>query len=285
MNPVGKTSLRLLLLLASLIIATSCSTTPEEKTEPDVIFVPTPHRVVREMLKLADVKKDDVVYDLGSGDGRVVIAAARDFAARGVGIELDQRLVSASIENAKHANVAERVRFYGQDMFKADISEATVVTLFLLSEMNKMLAPKFLKELKPGTRIVSHLFEMGDWKPDITLKAYHSTIHLWLVPADVNGDWGISVVNEEGTWQCAVTIQQDYQKLHARKNSRKIRFREMKLYGREISMLIEDDSSGRKSFITLEGLVREDTMEGIAHITGGSSTGKYSWMGVRISKK
>ena len=122
----------IVLLLATLARLTFCSVMPRVKTEPDVIFVPTPHRVVRQMLKLADVKKDDVLYDLGSGDGRIVIAAARDFGARAVGIELDQDLINESVENAKKAGVAERTSFRKEDFFIADIHEATVVALFLL---------------------------------------------------------------------------------------------------------------------------------------------------------
>jgi precorrin-6B methylase 2 len=273
-----------MLLLLALLTVSSCSTTPREKTEPDVVFVPTPHRVVREMLKLADVKKDDVVYDLGSGDGRIVIAAARDFGARAIGIELDQKLVDASIENAKAANVTETASFMVQDIFKADIRQATVVTMFLLPGVNKMLIPKLFKELQPGTRIVSHMFDMGDWKPDMTLKAYDSTVHYWFMPANVDGDWSISVFHERGTLNYRLTIDQDYQKLRGTDSGKKIKFRDMRLYGKEISMFVEDNSLGLGSIIALDGLVKGDAMEGTAEITVGTSTGRYPWKGTRIAK-
>jgi len=151
----------------------------------EVPDVRTPPEVVTEILRLARVGPDDVVYDLGSGDGRIVIAAARDFGARGVGIELDPDLVAESIRNARRARVADRTRFLQQDIFEADISEATVVTLYLSPEVNLRLRPKLLA-LPPGSRIVSHDFPIGDWKPErmVNFKGPERThvLSLWLVP-------------------------------------------------------------------------------------------------------
>jgi SAM-dependent methyltransferase len=145
------------------------SPTPS-KIKPDVPYVPTPESVVMEMLKLANVTKDDVVYDLGSGDGRLVIIAAQKFAAkRGVGVEINPGLVNRSNENAKEAGVANRVQFVQQDLFTTNFSDASVVTLYLLPKINLQLRPKLLSELKPGTRVVSHAFGMGDWQPDRTV--------------------------------------------------------------------------------------------------------------------
>ena len=148
---------------------------------PDIHFVPTPTSVVNGMLALANVGPKDVVYDLGSGDGRIVIAAARR-GARGVGIELDPSLVAESTRNAKNAGVAGRVQFIEGDIFRTDVSAATVVTLYLLSSINERLRPKLLRELKPGARIVSHRFRMGDWEPDRSLKVSGEDVWLWLVP-------------------------------------------------------------------------------------------------------
>lgn len=159
-----------------------------EKKDPDVPYVPTDDRVVATMLRLAGVGKGDVLYDLGSGDGRIVIAAARRFGARGVGVEIDPDRVREAQENAQRAGVADRVRFVQQDLFEADIREATVVTLYLLPDVNLKLRPKLLRELRPGTRVVSHNYGMGDWKPVRTLEiklpeggADH-VVHLWVVP-------------------------------------------------------------------------------------------------------
>ncbi len=152
----------------------------------EVPDVRTPPEVVIEILRLARVGPDDVVYDLGSGDGRIVIAAARDFGARGVGIELDPDLVAESARNARRAGVAERTRFLQQDIFVADTSEATVVTLYLSPDVNLRLRPKLLSQLKPGSRIVSHDFPIGDWKPArvVNFKGPERThvLSLWIVP-------------------------------------------------------------------------------------------------------
>ena len=153
----------------------------------EVPDVRTPPEVVIEILRLAHVGPDDVVYDLGSGDGRIPIAAARDFGARGVGIELDPDLVAESVRNARRARVADRTRFLEQNIFDADISEATVVVLYLSPDLNLRLRPKLLAQLKPGSRIVSHDFPIGDWKPDrvANFKGPERThvLSLWIVPS------------------------------------------------------------------------------------------------------
>jgi tRNA A58 N-methylase Trm61 len=148
----------------------------------DVPFVPTPEAVVDEMLALAKVQPGDVVYDLGSGDGRIVIAAAKKHGARAVGIDIDPQRIREARSNARAAGVGNRVEFRQADLFKSDISEATVVTLYLLTAVNRQLRPKLLSELKPGTRVVSHGFDMGDWQPVATRHVGHSTVYFWIVP-------------------------------------------------------------------------------------------------------
>lgn len=150
---------------------------------PDIFFVPTLEAVADEMLKLAGVNADDVVYDLGSGDGRIVILAAQKYGARGVGIEIDPRLVERSRQIAREAEVADKVRFVVGDLFEADISEATVVTLYLSYSVNSRLKPKLLQELRPGTRIISHQFSMGTWTPEKRIPAEdHTDLLLWTIP-------------------------------------------------------------------------------------------------------
>jgi len=150
---------------------------------PDVIFVPTPGEVVDTMLKMAAVSKKDTVYDLGCGDGRIVITAAQKYGARGVGIDIDPDRVSEATENVRKAGVADRVRIVRGDLFEADISAATVVSLYLLTDLNLKLRPKLLRELKPGTRVVSHAFSMGDWNPERTTEVAGTTVYLWRIPA------------------------------------------------------------------------------------------------------
>jgi methyltransferase family protein len=149
---------------------------------PDVIFVPTPQNVVEAMLKMANVKAGDVVYDLGSGDGRIPITAVQKFsAARAIGIDIDPQRIKEANENAEKAGVTNKVKFLNQDLFTTDFGEATVITLYLLPSLNEKLRPKLLS-LKPGTRIVSHAFDMGDWKPEKTETIDGRTIYYWTVP-------------------------------------------------------------------------------------------------------
>lgn len=145
-------------------------------------YMGTPAPVVRAMLELAQVGPDDIVYDLGSGDGRIVIAAAKDFGARGVGIDFDPKLVALSRENARRAGVDEKVQFMEEDIFQADISGASVVTLYLYDTVNMRLRPKLLADLAPGTRVVSHEWKMGDWKPEAQRRVDDTYVYLWRIP-------------------------------------------------------------------------------------------------------
>jgi SAM-dependent methyltransferase len=151
----------------------------------DVPYVPTHEKVVDEMLKLAQVKKEDVVYDLGCGDGRIVVTAAKQYGARGVGVDIDPQRIKESNANAQKAGVTDKVKFVQSDLFKMDLKDATVVTLYLLPEINVKLRPKLFRELKPGTRIVSHDFDMGEWKPEKTVRVRadrEHTIYFWTIP-------------------------------------------------------------------------------------------------------
>jgi SAM-dependent methyltransferase len=151
--------------------------------KPDVVYIPTPQPVVDAMLALAEVKKTDVVYDLGSGDGRIVITAAKKYGARGVGVELDPALVKQARRNAAAAGVSDKVRFVAQDLFTTDVRPATVVTLYLLQSINERLRPKLVRELRAGARVVSHVFNMGpEWPPLKTETVERSRIFLWSVP-------------------------------------------------------------------------------------------------------
>jgi ribosomal protein L11 methylase PrmA len=177
-----------LLVFSALPVAAQTS---QPRRTLDVPYLPTTEDAVPEMLKLANVKSTDIVYDLGCGDGRIVIAAAKTYGAHGVGIDLNPDRIQEAKENARKAGVEDLVRFEQNDLFKADIHEATVVTLFLLNTVNMRLRPKLLRELKPGTRIVSNTFKMGDWTPDQEVTVQGATenapfsrkLFLWLVPA------------------------------------------------------------------------------------------------------
>jgi len=205
---------RLAAALAALIFA-ACGASAQEG-EVRVPFVTTPEEVVERMLALAGTHADDYVVDLGSGDGRIVIAAAKQFGARGLGVDLDAQLVEQSRANARRAGVAGRVEFAERDVLRTDLSRASVVTVYLLPSLIDRLQPKFLEEMRPGARIVMHGFFMKGWKPDRVETVKHarrygwhgdeSTIYLWVVPAQVRGSWQAS-----GAWR--LRIQQNFQQV------------------------------------------------------------------------
>jgi SAM-dependent methyltransferase len=187
----------------------------DEKFQPevgqagkDVIWVPTPDALVKAMLTVADVKPDDYVVDLGSGDGKIAIAAARDFGARAQGIEYNPDMVALARRNAQRAGVSNKVTFLNGDIFETDFSDATVVTMYLLPSLNLKLRDTILK-MKPGTRVVSHAFTMGEWEPERTITTDEATGYFWLVPANVAGRWAFEVGND----RFAAELGQQFQKL------------------------------------------------------------------------
>jgi SAM-dependent methyltransferase len=208
---------RLLVAAALALPCTALAQLEHHDTPPivagkDVIWVPTPDHAVDRMLALARVGPQDLVVDLGSGDGRIPIVAAKRFGARGLGIEYSPDLVAVSRRNARAEGVADRVRFVRADFFEADFRDATVVTLYLLPTLNVKLRPQLL-DLKPGTRIVSHVFHMGDWAPDETLKVGASELFLWRVPAKVDGRWRVTAA---GGAPFELALEQRFQQVSGR---------------------------------------------------------------------
>jgi methyltransferase family protein len=211
---------RPLWFLAAALLSVHARAQGMEK-ELDTPYVPTPQAVVDRMLELAKVRSGDLLIDLGSGDGRMVITAATKFGARGFGVEIDPRLVRRSNEAAAQAGVADRVKFLQQDLFKTDFREANVLTLYLLPDVNLALRPKILSELRPGARVVSHDYAMGDWRPDAqeTVPAPDKTVgmrkesqvYLWTVPAQVGGEWALEVRTDGGTRRMQLRLAQLYQ--------------------------------------------------------------------------
>jgi 23S rRNA G2445 N2-methylase RlmL len=172
--------MRILLAFAAALLAAAPAAAREQ--QPDVIYVPTPYEVVDEMLRLANVKKGDVLYDLGSGDGRIPVTAAKRFGIRAVGIDIDPQRIKEANENARKNGVSKLVTFKQEDLFKTQFRDATVVTLYLLPDLNVKLRPRLLAELRPGTRIVSHQFDMGTWQPDKKVELNGRSVYLWIVP-------------------------------------------------------------------------------------------------------
>jgi precorrin-6B methylase 2 len=190
-----------LVLAFSVGAQTAVQPAPQKELRaPDVIFVPTPQDVVDAMLEVGKVRKGDVLYDLGSGDGRIPITAAQKYdIARGVGIDINPERVREANENRLKAGVADRVSFLNADLFEADLSDATVITLYLLPALNLKLLPKLLKEVKPGTRIVSHAFDMGTWKPEQTLELGSRSVYFWTIPAPGTPAYEAAMAAAKGT--------------------------------------------------------------------------------------
>jgi hypothetical protein len=251
----------------------------------EVPFVPTPMITVDEMLRLANVGAQDFVIDLGSGDGRIVITAARKFGARGFGVDLDGELVAQSVENARLAGVEDRARFLQQDLFKTDLTQATVITMYLLPSVVRRLRPHLL-DLKPGTRIVSHDFDLEDWRPD--RKTYvRKNVFVWIVPAKVEGRWQGRLALPPIERHLELTLTQRYQQVdaHARLNGVPAQVWEPKLEGDRLSFMVVD-SSDRENEATLyfSARVGGDTMEGELVRGVGSARTVIPWRAVRDTK-
>jgi len=198
-------------LLTCVIIPATVGGQPTRT--PDVHFVPTPMDVVEAMLAVAHVSKQDRLYDLGSGDGRIVITAAKRFGTRGVGIDIDPPRIAESKRNADTAGVTGLVEFRQADLFETDLRQATVVTLYLLPTLNVKLRPKLFAELRPGSRVVSHAFHMGDWEADTTFNVNGRSVFYWVMPSKVDGDWSLRVGDGGSERTYALRLSQNYQRL------------------------------------------------------------------------
>jgi hypothetical protein len=190
-----------------------CTAAHPQERKLDVPYVQTKMPIVRQILKLANVGKDDFLIDLGSGDGRIPIAAAQLHGARGLGVDIDPKRVAEARKAAATARVDDKVDFQQQDLFDTDISQATVLTMYLLPDINFKLRPRLLLELKPGTRVVSHEFDMGDWVPDRTIRGKDATLHLWIVPARVEGKWRFVDGKSSGESTITIDLMQRFQSI------------------------------------------------------------------------
>lgn len=251
----------------------------------DVPFVPTPPVVVEEMLRLANVGPDDFVIDLGSGDGRVVIAAVRKFGARGVGVDLDPDRIAESVYSAGLQGVSDRVAFHREDLFKFGISQATVVTMYLLPSVNLKLRPRLLKELKPGTRIVSHDFDMEDWKPD-EKSTVRKNVFMWIVPAQIEGTWRTTIALPAGERSYEIEFKQKFQEVDglARYDNKKVAgLWNARLRGDRVQFVIVDDSGTIETNLYFEGRASGDTIEGVIKRGIGKDEKPIRWRATRVA--
>ncbi len=247
----------------------------EQKPKLDVPYEPSSKEVVDVMLELAQVGADDLVYDLGCGDGRVVIAAARKAGARGVGVDLDPQRIQESLENARRDGAGDRVEFRVQDLFQTDIRPATVVMLYLYPEVNLKLRPKLFRELKPGTRIVSHSHDMGEWKPDRTVTAPGGqSIHFWVMPANIAGIWEWSVPGEGK--RVVLKLSQKFQKVSGTltSGSEEIPLKNVDLRGDRLRFAFERVIGGQAQTRIFTGRVQGHVMEVTEGEMGVGTAGK-----------
>jgi SAM-dependent methyltransferase len=258
--------------------------TPER--DPDVPYVPTPDVVVQAMLKMAHVNKNDVLYDLGCGDGRIVITAARRFGIRAVGVDIDPERIQESKANAKKAGVEGRVAFVVKDLFNTQVGRASVVTLYLLPEINVKLRPKLLRELRPGTRVVSHDFDMADWEPDRTASVRSTrghTLYYWVIPANVQGVWRWSMPVGSGGQSGRVNLNQHFQEVSgtAAIGGSRIPITNAKLTGNLLSFSVPTQARGKEVTMRFSGRVTGNALKGVLQVEGGPSAGKRDWVAKR----
>jgi SAM-dependent methyltransferase len=250
----------------------------------DVPYVPTPHEVVNEMLRMAGVGKNDVLYDLGCGDGRIVITAVKNTGCRGVGIDIDPRRIEESKNNAAEAGVTDKVEFRQQDLFEADFSEATVLTLYLLQTVNLELRPKILRVLKPGTRIVSHDFSMKEWEADkfteVKLERRTHNIYFWIVPANVSGTWKWNTSNESENAPCVLELHQQFQKIEAilNMNGSVLSIENGELVGDKLQFTVGRVLDGQTVRMTFSGRIKGNSIQGsiITEADAARKTSKWT---------
>ncbi len=249
----------------------------------DVPYVPTPESVVDTMLDIAKVNKNDILYDLGCGDGRIVITAAKNKGARGIGIDINPKRIQESIANAEKANVADKVQFIEQDLFITDFSEATVVTLYLLPDVNLKLRPRLLRELKPGTRIVSHDFSMGTWEPDQILDIpddYRShTVYYWIIPANITGRWEWNLVIKKENIHYVMEVNQQFQHINGivSVGSLKIPIEDITLEGDRLQFILEQNVRGDLVVMDFDGQVNGNSLLGSVKSQYSSITDNQQW--------
>lgn len=267
-----------LLLVASALLAGGVAAQEPDapELEPDVPYVPTPMEVVTTMLEVAEPTARDTVYDLGSGDGRLVIAAAERYGATGVGVEIQPALNERARERAREAGVADRVRFLTRDLFDVDLRPATVLTLYLGRRMNIQLRPRILRQMRPGSRVVSHAFDMGGWEADrlIPMREELALVFLWVVPANVAGRWQLTLPSGA---ELSLRVDQRFQELRLLEveGPEGIEVEDPVMRGEEIWLtLVRPGEDGNLAQATLWGRVDGDRIEGRTETRG-------TWRAVR----
>jgi SAM-dependent methyltransferase len=254
----------------------------DEDDQYEVPFVPTLDKIVDEMLKIANVNDKDYIFDLGCGDGRIVITAAKKYGARGVGIDINPVRIEESKANAIREGVSDKVTFIQQDLFEADIREATVVALYLLQSVNLRLRPKLLQELQPGTRIVSHNYDMGEWEPDKSLEIFHQyghKVYFWTVPADISGTWHWNSPVSSQNQHFVLQVKQKFQEASGvlTVGDTAIPLKDLKIEGNKVQFTTEESTAGRTANCKYEGLVQKSSISGKIISKSGGGVVEKVW--------
>lgn len=253
----------------------------------DVRYEPSEPEVISKMLTMANVTGDDIVYDLGCGDGRIVITAAKKYGAQGVGIDIDPERIVESKENALKEGVTDKVRFIEQSLFDADISKATVIMLFLLPSVNLKLRPKLFRELAPGTRIVSHEHYMGEWEPDRTAEVEadgrNHMVYLWNLPGNVSGKWEWTGSTETGKRHYSLSLVQKFQEISGTLYTGEsiVPVTEMTIEGNRLRVAFEEDTGNQTMIRMLDGLANENLINGTVITQTGTKSEKSTWIAER----
>lgn len=291
---------RLTMVLRGILLPLACAGAiavgpAHGENGPSVPYVPTPQTVVDRMLAMGRVTAQDYLIDLGSGDGRIVVTAAKKFGARGFGVDLNPVRISEANDNARRNGVVDKVAFYQRDLFETDLSQATVITMYLLPRVNLALRPKLL-ELKPGTRLVSHDFDMGDWKADEYVRLVaddkfsgaggDSDVYLWIVPAKTAGAWRAQLPVAGKTQTYDFSFEQKYQQLSgtARVNDRTVKIEGAKLRGDELTFSFVADVNGAAVKHEFSGRITGDRMTGQAALSGSRIAARVEWIAERAAR-
>jgi SAM-dependent methyltransferase len=280
--------------LGGVLLAAGLAAAAVAQDFGDTPYVQTPQNIVDTMLDIAKVRAGDYVIDLGSGDGRLVITAAKKYGARGFGVDLDRRLVELGNANAAKAGVANRAAFYERDLHETDVSPATIVTLYLLPEVNLMIRPKLLATLRPGTRIVSHDYHMGVWAPDYQTELdaprktvgsnKRSKIFYWMVPGNAAGRWYWTVTRDGKPVVFELTLDQMFQKLAGTLTigAHRASLESVKLEGNRIEFVAESEVGSSRARYEFSGRIINHVIEGRGRIVHGEQRQELSWNAARI---
>lgn len=280
---------------AAAVLISAGAFSPAQAQSPRVPYVPTPQEVVERMLEIAKVTSNDYLIDLGSGDGRIVVTAPKKYGTRGFGVDINPERIREANENAKRAGVADKVAFYQRDLFETDLSEATVITMYLLPRVNMELRPRLL-DLKPGTRIVSHDFSMEDWKPDVHVQMEakekyggaggQSDIYFWVIPAKVGGtwQWELPVSGKPRPYQVSLTQKFQTVSGSVRIGGRDIPLQNPRLQGDHLSFAFAAPVDGTPVKHEFSGTVDGDGISGTARLSGTKIQSQHEWSARRTAR-